>query len=161
MRLKSMLFILILLILIFSQETNGETIKRKDPLLAGVLSWYMAGLGQIYAGEYLKGTIFWVIDYTLYISAILTVADINFSANKDIGFQINIKPKEYISAKQKTIAISLSVGYVVFHIYNIIDAIKTVRKNNLKIQKLNPKHSFFLDFRKDRNNSYFSLNYKI
>ncbi len=159
--MKSRIIIILLVLLIFSQKGSSEVIKRKDPLLAGVLSWYMAGLGQIYAGEYVKGTVFWVIDYTLYISAILTVADINFSANKDIGFQINIKPKEYISAKQKTIAISLSVGYVVFHIYNIIDAIKTVRKNNLKIQKIRREHSFFLDFESDGNNNYFSLNYKI
>ncbi len=156
------IIILILLFLILSSEIKSDVIKRQDPFLAGVLSWYMAGLGQIYAGEYFKGAVFWCIDYTLYISAILTVADINFSSNKDIGFQINIKPKKDISTKQKTIAISLAAGYVLFHIYNVIDAIKTVKRNNLKIlHSQNKKISFYLDYKNNKSNNYLSINYKM
>lgn len=161
MKMRLIIFFLVISLSMCSIELKADVVKRQDPFLAGVLSWYMAGLGQIYAREYVKGTIFWVVDYTLYISAILTVADINFSSNKDIGFQLNIKPKENLSSKQKTIAISLAVGYVAFHIYNIIDAIRIVNRNNLKLKEFQGNNSFYFDFKNERDNNYFLLNYKI
>lgn len=123
--MKKTLIMLLLLILSGGSAFSAETVSRKDPLLAGVLSWYMPGLGQFYAGQYLKGSIYWVVENTLFVSAVLTIADLNFSVNKDIGFQFSIKPKKYVSKRDKTIAITLGVSYCAFHVFNVIDAIRT------------------------------------
>ncbi len=160
------LILIFLFVFIFSvslaqaKNENVKQVKLYDPLLAGVLSWYTAGLGQFYTGQYFKGTVFWFVDNALFISTILTVADITFSMNKDIGFQFNIKPKEYISKSQKTIAITLLVSYSVFHIYNIIDAIQSVKHINREILKnKNKKLSF--NFKIDKHSSSVNINYRF
>jgi hypothetical protein len=159
--MRKVIIISFIIILIFNLTIYGEENRRQDPFLAGALSWYMAGLGQIYAGKYLKGTIFWIVDYSLYISTILSVADINFSSNKDIGFQLNIKPKENLTQKEKTIAISLGISYVLFHIYNVVDAVRIVHYNNLKISENNFKNSFSVSYKSEENNNYLLFNYRF
>ncbi|MBN1898354.1 MAG: hypothetical protein JW827_06225 [Spirochaetes bacterium] len=154
------IFACIFVVVLGQIPLGSDIIKRQDPFLAGVLSWYMAGLGQIYAGDYFKGTVFWIVDTTLWISAILTVADINFSSNSDIGFQLNIKPKENITKKQETIAISLATGFVLFRVYTIIDAIRSVRRNNLELIR-SQKNMTFLDFENDGENNYLGIHYRI
>ncbi|MBU1075870.1 MAG: hypothetical protein KKH98_01165, partial [Spirochaetes bacterium] len=80
MNKKIIIFFLVVMIIALSTgDVYSDSFQRKDPILAGVLSWYMPGLGQFYAGKYLKGSIFWVVENTLLVSAILTIADINFS----------------------------------------------------------------------------------
>ena len=51
---KRIIFILLVLVLFlqFNNNIYSDTIARKDPFLAGVLSWFMPGLGQFYAGDY-------------------------------------------------------------------------------------------------------------
>lgn len=134
-------YITIIVLIIFSmaQINFSEPLTKKDPLLGGVLSWYMPGLGQFYAKQYLKGSIYWVVENALFVSALLTIADLNFGANKDIGFQFSIKPKEYVSQKQKTIALTLGLSYVAFHIFNIIDAIQSVKTYNRQLMMNNAK----------------------
>jgi len=163
MKGKNIFIFMITIVMIFSVVgIKADTpVKRQDPLLAGVLSWYMAGLGQIYGRKYVKGAIFWAVDYTLYISAILTVADISFSANNDIGFGLSIKPKKNLTKKDKTIAISLTIGYVLFHIYNVVDAIKTINNNNAEILDVQNSASIFLDYQKNDENNFLSINYKL
>ncbi len=156
---KVVLFCLIAFLLLQPGGNNFcQQIERKDPLLAGVLSWYMPGLGQFYAGKYLKGSIFWVLENTLFISALLTVTDINFSSNEEIGFQFSIKPKENLSRDDETIGISLFIGWGLFHIYNIIDAIQTARDVNLE-NKVQSKLE--LDYKHVADNNYYSVNYKF
>ncbi len=156
---KVILFCLIAFLLLQpGSNIFPQRIERKDPLLAGVLSWYMPGLGQFYAGKYLKGSIFWVVANTLFISGLLTVTDINFSSNEEIGFQFSIKPKEDLSKDEETIGISLFIGWGLFHIYNIIDAIQTTRDVNLENKR---QASLELDYKHVADNSYCSVNYKF
>ncbi len=160
--MKKMVYIIVIIFLffIFSSVMNADSFSNHDPLLAGVLSWYMAGLGQFYNGQYLKGSIFWVVDNTLLISTILTVADINFSVNKDIGFQVNIKPKEKITSTSQNIALSLLLTYTAFHIYNVIDAISFV-KHRYNTSRKESSRKIFFDYRYVFNNNYFGFNYKL
>ncbi len=159
MHKKFILFFLITVLLLqFSINAYGDKIERKDPFLAGVLSWYMPGLGQFYAGKYLKGAIFWSVENALFISAVLTVADMHFSVNKEIGFQFNIKPKETISEKQTKIGISLFISFGIFHIYNVVDAIRTVKKNN-SINKSQSRINF--NYMNIADNNCYAINYKF
>ena len=151
-------FIIIFLLLQFNSEIYCERVMRKDPLLAGVLSWYMPGLGQFYAEEYLKGSIFWLVENGLLVSAILVVADIHFSMNKDIGFQFTIKLKDEITPKQERIGLSLGIAYLLFHIYNVVDAIQTAKIYNLE-HKLHSRLT--LDYKNIADNNFYSLNYKF
>lgn len=160
---KKVIFSLFVIILLFySVDLDaGEKHSRKDPLLAGVLSWYMPGLGQFYAGKYLKGSIFWVVENTLFVSTILTVADIHFSVDKDVGFQLNIKPKEKLSTRQKTIAISLAISYVAFHIYNVVDAIQTTKNVNAESLEKKEQSRLNFDYKYVADNNYYMMNYKF
>jgi TM2 domain-containing membrane protein YozV len=159
MKLKK--FFMFIMLVLLAVNLYPETYKREDPFLAGALSWYMAGLGQIYAGKYLKGAVFWIVDYTLYISSILSVADINFSSNEEIGFQLNIKPKKYLTSKQKNVALALVISYVSFHIYNVIDAVRTVNEHNKKLEELKSNQSFYFDYQNKNNNHFFGIAYNF
>ncbi len=160
--MKKMVYIVTIFFLfsIFQTRIKADSFSNHDPLIAGVLSWYRAGLGQYYNGQYLKGTIFWIVDNTLLISTILTVADINFSVNKDIGFQVNIKPKEKITSTSQNIALSLLLTYTVFHIYNVVDAISFV-KHKYNTSRKESSRKIFFNYRYVFNNNYFGFNYKL
>ena len=95
----------------------------------------------------------------LFASAILTVADLNFSVNEAIGFQFNIKPKEMLTDRQATIGISLFISYGVFHIYNVIDAIQTVRSDAKKDLAAVRKQNVNLAYKKSNANDCYVLNY--
>ncbi len=154
-------FLLILIVILSLQFINPifcDVLEKKDPFLAGVLSWYMPGLGQFYAGKYLKGSIFWIVENTLFMSAVLTVADMNFSVNKDIGFQFNIQPKESLTKKQTTIGISLFISYGIFHIYNVVDAVRTVKKRN-SISKSHARIKF--NYKYIAYNNHYMIDYKF
>ncbi|MDD5065933.1 MAG: hypothetical protein PHF84_02680 [bacterium] len=157
--IKRTFFMIIVLMFLLSGLCPADTVNKRDPILAGVLSWYMPGLGQFYAGQYLKGSIYWVVENTLFISAVLTIADLNFSVNKDIGFQFNVKPKEYVSKKDKTIAITLAVSYIAFHVFNVIDAIRTTVTVNREMESGSSRLSFqYMNIASD---NYFMMNYRF
>ncbi len=159
---KVILCILVLFFIVLSVDHSYcDYYNRKDPLLSGVLSWYMPGLGQFYCEKYVKGSIFWLIENTLFISTILTVADINFSVNKDIGFQFSIKPKETISRKEETIGITLAVSFVLFHIYNVIDAVQTAKNVNSDNAEKMRSARFNFDYKQVADNNYYMMNYKF
>lgn len=161
--IKKYFFFILIFMLLFSQIGRADNLTEKDPIFAGVLSWYMPGLGQFYVGKYLKGSIYWVVENTLFISAILTVADINFSANSEIGFELNLKPKDNLSRTQKSIGYSLAIGFVAFHIFNVIDAIQTTRNYNKIIEENENKNQsgLFLNYYNVANNNYLALNCKF
>jgi len=113
--------------------------SRKDPFLAGILSWYTPGLGQIYTENYWKGVIIWGIEQSLFFTGLLMIADINFGVNETVGFQLNIKPKETISDEKKVICVSLFLTLGIFHIYNVVDAVRSAKDFNKKLYALHSK----------------------
>lgn len=109
-------------------------VKKKDPIFAGMLSWYMPGLGQYYSGEYVKGTVFLVTEYALAIGSILYFMDFDFAAGDGSGFSIRIDAKRtdlgVISTSRKNVFIGLMSLLAVMHLYNISDAVVTARNYN-------------------------------
>lgn len=109
-------------------------IYKKDPFLAGALSFYNPGLGQYYVGEPLKGTLFWVGENALFWSSLLTVMDLSINLKKDVGFEFKIKRKKNLSDERIYTSIGLGFAFIVLHIYNIIDAVNSAKKYNKSLE---------------------------
>jgi hypothetical protein len=109
-----------------------KTYVRKDPILAGALSWYVPGLGQLYAGAYLKGAAFWLVEEALLASTILTLAELELNVTGDINLGVNIKSKENPDNKERKTAFILGTSLVIVHFLNVIDAVNTTSKYNQK-----------------------------
>jgi len=114
----------------------SETHARKDPVLAGALSWYVPGLGQLYTGAILKGVAFWIIEETLLISTILTFAELKPSLTGDINLGLNIMSKKNPNKSEQRNALIFGVSLVVIHFVNIIDAVNTTMNYNKKNEKI-------------------------
>ncbi len=111
---------------------QSEQYVRKDPILAGALSWYVPGLGQFYAGAFVKGAIFWVVEETLLVSTILTLAELELNVTGDIGLGLNIKSKENPAKGERRTALVLGTSLIVLHFINVVDAVNTTRNYNKK-----------------------------
>ncbi len=113
--------------------------KKKDPLFAGILSFYMPGLGQFYSDEKLKGAIFLVTEYTIVIGSLFYFLDFNFKAGSDSGFNLEIDAKRtdlgVISTKRKNLFYTTLATLSVIHVYNIIDAVKSAGSFNASLQE--------------------------
>ena len=114
------------------KNTNIE--KYKDPIIAGALSWYSPGMGQIYVGNTTRGSIIFITEWTLIMSSIFVYADLSLSLGGKKGFSIAFIEKKEDSDnllfRRKNISIALLSLTIVLHIYNIIDAISLANKYN-------------------------------
>ena len=133
--MKKTFVILCTLLLVFTcpmflSGAEKRPYNRKDPILAGALSWYVPGLGQLYAGAYLKGAAFWIIEEALLVSTILTIAELELNVTGDINLGVEIKSKDNPDNRERKTAIILGTSFVVVHFLNVIDAVNTTRKYN-------------------------------
>lgn len=112
---------------------------KKDPLFAGMLSWYMPGLGQYYSEEYVKGTVFLVTEYTMVITSIFYFLNFDFSAGGGSGFKINVDAKRtnlgVISTSRKNIFYGVLTVLFLVHLYNVSDAVKSAKKFNADLEE--------------------------
>lgn len=113
--------------------------KKKDPLFAGILSFYMPGLGQFYSDEKLKGAVFLVAEYTILIGSFFYFLDFNFKAGGDSGFNLKIDAKRTdlgkISTSRKNLFYATLATLSFVHIYNIIDAVGSAHSFNSSLQQ--------------------------
>ena len=115
--------------LCFSME--GETYVRKDPILAAALSWYIPGLGQLYSGAIIKGALFWVVENSLLVAAVMPFAELKLDVTGNIGVGVNLKSKDTIfESNEQRVALALGIALVVVHLVNVIDAVNTTRTYN-------------------------------
>ena len=103
---------------------------KKDPIFAGALSWYMPGLGQMYAGDLVKGGVFFVIEEALLVGTVLSFAELRLDVTGDIDIGFSIKSKENPDRNEQRVGIILGVVYIGVHFLNIIDAVNTTRTYN-------------------------------
>lgn len=109
--------------------------QKKNPFLAGALSFYNPGLGQLYVGDTTKGILFWASENILLFSALFISMDIKLNLKKDFGFEFSIKKKNNLSIERKITSISLGTFFIIIHIINIIDAINSAQNYNKNIEK--------------------------
>ncbi len=119
--------------------TSGDKIKnfeasqinrfavRKDPFMAGLISSMMPGVGQIYAEDYTNGSLIIlgdVLGKATLITLIITYTNKYSTANNDtVGW-------EDLNGGDKALFLSVSIIYLGFYIWNIIDAAKSARDYN-------------------------------
>ncbi|MFW6139232.1 MAG: hypothetical protein ACOC7U_08670 [Spirochaetota bacterium] len=118
-----------------NKQNRKDTFIRKDPILAGALSWYVPGLGQLYAGAYFKGAAFWVVEQTLLVSILLKFAEMEPDVTGGINLGIHIKSKDNPDREEQKTAVLLGTSLVVVHFLNIIDAVNTTRMYNREKQQ--------------------------
>ncbi|HOG65030.1 MAG TPA: hypothetical protein PLD82_06295 [Spirochaetota bacterium] len=107
--------------------------ERKDPFFAAALSWFIPGLGQLYVGKPLKGGLYWLIDNTLFWTAILNVAHVDLGLERDIGFRFAIRARENLSSARIWTSVGVGLCYLAFHIYNVLDAADDAEHHNQEI----------------------------
>ena len=122
------------------QSDENILLDRKDPFLAGALSFYNPGLGQIYAGENVKGLVFWITENVFFFSALFIVMDLSVKLKKDFGFEFSISQKPNLSNERIVTSASLGVAFLILHIYNIMDAVNSAKDYNSR-----QKEKLFMD----------------
>ncbi len=88
---------------------NPPSLNNKEPWLAVILSTFLAGIGQIYTGNIIKGWLFFIIQLLLYVFGFGLV----FSSKGDI-----------------VVGIVLFVTGLAFGIFNLFDAYKSAVNKN-------------------------------
>jgi hypothetical protein len=120
--------------------------SEKDPFIAGLLSWFMMGMGQIYAHEYTKGSIFIAANLASKLSLVLLISHINTKYSPGGNEIINIDWKSFDSSTK-----FLIIGYFAtsfgLRVYNVVDAVKSAREYNERFfsQKGENGFSFSID----------------
>jgi TM2 domain-containing membrane protein YozV len=120
-------------------EYNSAFFERKrDPILAGILSWYVPGLGQFYSGKIWKGTAFLVTEYSLTIGAIFYFLNFDFSAGGKTGFKVNVDAKRtdlgVVETSRRNVFYGIMSLVAVIHLYNISDAVSSARAFNGELE---------------------------
>ena len=103
-----------------NESMPGEPQKIREPILAGVLSFFCLGLGQAYNGQRRKGYI--------YFSGLIVVMIFYFILNRlfneplpERGEKVNLSSPSYMIA---------TIGYLFLWILNIYDAYQTANRIN-------------------------------
>jgi len=138
-------FLVLVSLLVPALSFGEEELKlRKDPILAGALSWYVPGLGQFYAGAIFKGATFMVVEYALLYSTIISIAEVELGLSGGISLGLKISSKRGgATTSERTTAIVLGTTLIIIHFVNIIDAVNTTRKyNEEQGNKLQPEIQF-------------------
>ena len=101
---------------------------RKDPFIAGLLSWFMMGVGQIYVHEYWKGSLFIAADLTNKVLLILLINHINqkYGSKDEV---VNVDWRSFESGTKVLI-----IGYLVealgTRIFSVFDAVQSAHRYN-------------------------------
>ena len=113
------------------EETNDEDTEKekqeKSPAIGALLSFFVPGLGHIYAQEYEKGAI------------VMASAVAILSAYQLVDYY---RPKtETVDGRLETLTLTLQLGGIGFWLWNFTDAFKTIEKQNKPdetIKNVNP-----------------------
>ncbi len=137
MKIVISLFLIFLLVLLpsFSFSAEQYPYARKDPILAGALSWYVPGLGQMYSGAILKGAMFFIVEEALLLSTLLTFAEVKLDVTGGIDIGLNIKSRENQDKDEQKIGVFLGVALIVVHFVNVIDAVHTSLRYNRSLER--------------------------
>lgn len=144
---KSWIFLLIVIYITvlsfsisFSQNFNSDDFApyenqaqsypmQKDPFIAGLLSWFMMGVGQIYVQEYTKGSLFIAANFVDKASLILLISYINNKYAPGTGESIYINWQAFTPGTKFLIISYFGVSRGL-KFYNVIDAFRSAQKYN-------------------------------
>ncbi len=116
----------------------------KDPFIAGLLSWFMMGIGQFYCKEYTKGSIFIAADLADKTSLIILISYINSRySQSDQTIYINWSA---FDPGTKVLIISYITLKFGVKIYSVIDAIQSAHKYNSRYISQGDDRKLSFDF---------------
>lgn len=108
--------------------------KKRDPVFAGMLSWYIPGLGQYYSERYIKGTFFLITEYALLLGGIFYFLNFDFAVGGDSGFNLKVDVERtdlgVVETSSRNIFYAVLGVVTVMHLYNISDAVMSARAFN-------------------------------
>ena len=135
-------------------DQNSSYYKQKDPFIAGLLSWFMMGVGQIYVQEYTKGSLFIAANMIDKASLILLISHINNKYSPSSGETIYVNWKEFNSGT-KFLIISYFSATLGLRFYSAFDAYNSAKKYNDRYSPQMDQEGFSFDYKEDT----FSLRY--
>jgi TM2 domain-containing membrane protein YozV len=128
------------------QESNGTPL-RKDPFIAGLLSWFMMGAGQIYAQEYWKGSLFIAASLTNKVLLVLLLSHIN-SKYGSSGQIVSVDWNSF-EAGTKVLIITYIAEALGLRIFSVVDAVQSAKKYNDRYSPGGHQGGFSIDIEED------------
>jgi hypothetical protein len=100
----------------------------KDPFIAGLLSWFMLGVGQIYAKEYTKGSLFIAAGLVDKLALILLISHINstYGSKEEIVYV----DWQAFDSSTRALIITYLAGSLGLRAFCAIDAVHSAKKFN-------------------------------
>lgn len=129
--------------------------ERKDPFVAGVFSWFMMGVGQIYCREYWKGSLFIAADLVDKVALLLLVSHVNSKYSPESGTAV-INWSSFDDGTKVLVITYLAVS-LGLRFYSVADAVHSANDYNdrMSAQRERSGLSFSNDGKK------FTLSYSI
>jgi len=124
------------------EGTQGSP-PRKDPFIAGLLSWFMMGVGQIYVQEYWKGSLFIAASLTNKVLLLLLISHINskYGSSEEI---VNVDWASF-DTSTKFLIIAYLVESLGLRIFSVVDAVNSANKYNERYDTSSPEQGFTFD----------------
>jgi hypothetical protein len=145
----------------FQESRNSPEYLRKslpawkDPFIAGVLSWFMMGIGQIYCREYTKGSLFIAADLADKASLIFLVSHINNKYSPESGTAI-INWGSFNDGT-KILIIAYLAASVSLRFYSVIDAIQSANKYNERVFSRRERGGLSFSYERKRVSLFYSI----
>ncbi len=133
------------------------TTDYKDPFIAGLLSWFMMGIGQFYCKEYTKGSIFIAADLADKTSLILLISYINNRYSQ--GDQTIYMNWSAFDPGTKVLIISYFTVKFGVKIYSVIDAVQSAHKYNSRYISHEDDRKLSFDFGDESLSLYYTFSF--
>ncbi len=123
---------------------------RKDPFIAGVLSWVWPGLGQFYTQDYGAGSLFLLADL---VQKGLLIYGAFYYSDKYSSSDSGVARWQDMQRRDQTIIIGYVFSVLFLKVYCVVDAIYSAERYNRDVYfpywKAQNKARFSLDIRQD------------
>jgi len=128
---------------------NNLQYRYKDPFVAGLLSVPMWGVGQFYAGEYTKGSLFVFGDlvYKGMLLGLIIKLNNNYTSKSSGDREVSW---DELSSNDKFLVAGYVVSYLVVSAWSVVDAAYSAKRFN---SRNSIKNKFKLSLVPDCNNS--------
>ncbi|HON78622.1 MAG TPA: hypothetical protein PK544_09050 [Spirochaetota bacterium] len=147
---------------VISDDFYLDEPERKDPFIAGLLSWSWSGLGQFYTQSYTRGSLFLAADIA---QKGLLIYGIFYYSDKYSGEDGNIVKWKNISNRDKGIIIGYLFSMLIMKIVCVVDAVNSAEEYNRDIYfpywKRHNRFRFSIENEDDRINISMSRSFTL
>ena len=124
-------------------QGNKGVPPRKDPFIAGILSWFMMGVGQIYVREYWKGSLFIAASFTNKILLVLLINHINTRyGSSDESVNVNWSSFDAVT---KVLIIGYLAESLGLRIFSVVDAVHSAQRYNDRYMESRDEKGYSFD----------------